>query len=98
MLVAAVIKYADNILKGFATSISIILSCLFSYVVFHDLELELNFLLGTGLVITATFLYGMQSHSVKSSSILIDANDEMKKEMSPKAINERSPLNMWNPV
>jgi len=98
LLVAAVIKYADNILKGFATSISIILSCLFSYVVFHDLELELNFLLGTGLVITATFLYGMQSHSVKSSSILTDANDEMKKEMSPKAINERSPLNMWNPV
>jgi hypothetical protein len=61
--------YLDNILKGFATSVSIILSCLFSYVVFHDLNLDLTFVLGTGLVIGATFLYGIQSHqSLPSSS------------------------------
>lgn len=53
---------ADNILKGFATSVSIVLSCLFSFIVFRDLQLELNFMLGTSLVIGATFLYGMQSH------------------------------------
>lgn len=68
LVVAAVIKYADNILKGFATSVSIILSCLFSYVVFHDLNLDLTFVLGTGLVIGATFLYGVQSHQSLPSS------------------------------
>ena len=47
LLIAAVIKFADNILKGFATSVSIVLSCLVSYVVFHDLKLETNFILGT---------------------------------------------------
>lgn len=55
-------RCTDNILKGFATSVSIVLSCLFSFIVFRDLQLELNFILGTGLVIGATFLYGMQSH------------------------------------
>lgn len=60
LLVAAVIKYADNILKGFATSVSIILSCLCSYVVFGDLEITPQFVFGTATVIGATFLYGIQ--------------------------------------
>ena len=60
--------YVDNILKGFATSVSIILSCLVSYVVFHDLNLDVTFVLGTGLVISATFLYGIQSHQSGAGS------------------------------
>ena len=34
LLVAMVVKYADNILKGFATSLSIIISCCASYFLF----------------------------------------------------------------
>jgi len=99
LLVAAVIKYADNILKGFATSISIILSCLFSYVVFHDLELEFNFLLGTGFVIAATFLYGIQSHSHSTTpTTMLTNSSETKKGMGLKSSNERLPLKVWNPV
>lgn len=37
LVVATVIRYADNILKGFATSISILCSCIFSYV-FGDFD------------------------------------------------------------
>ena len=33
---ANVIKYADNILKGFATAISIVISSLLSYFVLQD--------------------------------------------------------------
>lgn len=36
LVIAAVIKYADNILKGFATSLSIILSTLISYLWLQD--------------------------------------------------------------
>lgn len=36
LIVAAVIKYADNILKSFAMSASILLSTLISYFLLHD--------------------------------------------------------------
>mmetsp|Transcript_44345 Transcript_44345/g.100242 ORF Transcript_44345/g.100242 Transcript_44345/m.100242 type:complete len:181 (-) Transcript_44345:475-1017(-) len=35
LLVAMVVKYADNILKGFATSLSIIISCVASFFLFN---------------------------------------------------------------
>ncbi|KAG0210908.1 hypothetical protein BGX28_008745 [Mortierella sp. GBA30] len=57
LLVAIVVKYADNILKGFATSLSIIISGMIS-VYFFDFEPSLQFQLGTLVVILATFLYG----------------------------------------
>ncbi|KAK3546738.1 hypothetical protein QTP70_033610 [Hemibagrus guttatus] len=58
LIVAAVIKYADNILKSFATSGSIILSSVISYFWLQDFNPSSLFFLGTVLVITATFLYG----------------------------------------
>ena len=56
LLVAVVVKYADNILKGFATSISIILSCVVSIYVF-DFVLTFQFFIGALLVIASVFLY-----------------------------------------
>uniref|UniRef100_A0A3B5LJC1 Solute carrier family 35 member A3b n=1 Tax=Xiphophorus couchianus TaxID=32473 RepID=A0A3B5LJC1_9TELE len=58
LVVAVVIKYADNILKGFATSVSIIVSTLISYFVLNDFHPTGVFFLGATLVIAATFLYG----------------------------------------
>ncbi|KAI8339696.1 nucleotide-sugar transporter-domain-containing protein [Chlamydoabsidia padenii] len=58
LVVALVVKYADNILKGFATSISIILSSLVS-VWFFNFTLSGTFILGTALVIYSTYLYGL---------------------------------------
>ncbi|XP_077440955.1 solute carrier family 35 member A3a [Vanacampus margaritifer] len=60
LVIAAVIKYADNILKGFATSLSIILSTLISYFWLQDFDPTNVFFLGAGLVIAATFLYGYE--------------------------------------
>ncbi|KAG0212704.1 hypothetical protein BGX28_005737 [Mortierella sp. GBA30] len=57
LLVAIVVKYADNILKGFATSLSIIISGIIS-VYFFDFEPSLQFQLGTLVVILSTYLYG----------------------------------------
>ncbi|KAG6898355.1 hypothetical protein C0992_009030 [Termitomyces sp. T32_za158] len=53
---AMVIKYSDNILKGFATSLSIVLSFLASVYLFH-FKMTSTFILGSGIVLVATWLY-----------------------------------------
>lgn len=58
LIVALVVKFADNILKGFATSISIILSSVVSVWLFH-LSLSSTFVMGASLVVFATYLYGL---------------------------------------
>ncbi|EDV28459.1 uncharacterized protein TRIADDRAFT_49562 [Trichoplax adhaerens] len=57
LIVAVVVKYADNILKGFATSISIITSSLLSYYVLQDFIPSQFFVYGTCIVLVATYLY-----------------------------------------
>ncbi|KAM0754023.1 nucleotide-sugar transporter [Meredithblackwellia eburnea MCA 4105] len=56
LVTALVIKYADNLLKGFATSLAIILSFLAGVVLFH-FNVTFSFLLGTVIVVGATVLY-----------------------------------------
>jgi UDP-galactose transporter len=56
LIVALVVKHADNILKGFATSSAIVLSCIVSMLLF-DFQLTLLFTLGSALVIFSIFLY-----------------------------------------
>lgn len=66
LLVAMVVKYADNILKGFATSLSIIISCVASIYLF-DFNLTLQFAIGAMFVIGAIFMYGYVPKPTKSS-------------------------------
>ena len=56
---AAVIKYADNIMKGFATAISIVVSSLASYLLLNDFNPTVLFLIGAGMVIVSTVLYSL---------------------------------------
>ena len=57
-IVAVVVKYADNVLKGFATSLSILISSLVSWYVFHDLDVNLGFFMGAVVVLAAVYVYG----------------------------------------
>lgn len=59
LIVAAVVKHADNVLKGFATSISIILSTLLSYLLFENFNPTTYFYYGATLVITSTLMYSL---------------------------------------
>lgn len=58
IIVGIVVKYADNILKGFATSVSILLSTALS-VFLMNFAISGVFVLGTSLVVSATYLYSL---------------------------------------
>jgi UDP-sugar transporter A1/2/3 len=56
LLTALVIKYSDNIVKGFATSLAIVISFLASVILF-GFEMSVGFSLGAAVVLWATALY-----------------------------------------
>ncbi|KAI8058911.1 nucleotide-sugar transporter [Gilbertella persicaria] len=58
LLVAIVVKYADNILKGFATSLSIIVSGVISIYLFH-FQPSGVFIVGAFIVMLSSYLYGI---------------------------------------
>ncbi|CAI4226574.1 unnamed protein product [Auanema sp. JU1783] len=60
LVIALVVKYADNILKGFAVSLSIIISTFLSWFFLGDLQPSFTFIIGAGVVIGSTFLYGYE--------------------------------------
>ncbi|EJD02186.1 nucleotide-sugar transporter [Fomitiporia mediterranea MF3/22] len=60
LITAVVIKYSDNIMKGFATSLSIILSFLASVALF-DYHITSAFLFGASIVLAATWMYNQPS-------------------------------------
>ncbi|KAF1832066.1 nucleotide-sugar transporter [Decorospora gaudefroyi] len=66
VIVALVVHYADSIAKNFATSISILLSCIAS-VYFFDFKMTRSFLLGTSVVLFATYLYTKDERTAQSS-------------------------------
>ena len=56
LIVAAVIKYGDNVLKNFSTACAVILGTVLSVVLF-DFELSAQFCLGASCVVGSTLLY-----------------------------------------
>ncbi len=56
LIVAVVVKYADNVLKTFASSFGIVISCIVS-AIFFDFHPNLAFLCGTFFVVMSTVLY-----------------------------------------
>ena len=78
LLVGVVVKYADNILKGFAASVSVVISSVVSVYLFN-FKISLPFVLGAGLVMVATYLYGMPQKSVQVSAPGLSNGTEHKK-------------------
>ncbi len=59
---ALVVKYADNIHKGFSASIAIVIASVIDYFIFHDTEINVRFAIGSFLVILSSVVYVMISH------------------------------------
>ncbi|KAK7019493.1 UDP-galactose transporter [Favolaschia claudopus] len=72
LITAMVIKYSDNILKGFATSLSIIFSFLASVALFH-FRITPSFIIGATTVLCATWMYN-QPAGQETLSIPIPIN------------------------
>lgn len=79
LVVAMVVKYADNILKGFATSGSIILSSVVSAYLFHNTnsesDLNATFITGAAVVCLAAFFYGYNPFATSSTNKDNDNNN-----------------------
>jgi UDP-sugar transporter A1/2/3 len=69
LIVAVVVKYADNVLKVFATSFSIVISCILS-AIFFDFHASFAFIIGASLVVVATGLYSQPEKKVRRKPIL----------------------------
>ncbi|KAJ7172393.1 nucleotide-sugar transporter-domain-containing protein [Mycena filopes] len=67
LLTALVIKYSDNILKGFATSLSIVISFMASVALFN-FQITFTFIVGSCIVLVATWLYNHQPKRTDSIS------------------------------
>lgn len=65
LVTALVIKYADNIMKGFATSLSIVISFLASVGLFH-FHITASFIVGASVVLTATWLYSQPDNKQRA--------------------------------
>lgn len=74
LVTALVIKFADNILKGFATSLSIILSTVAGVFLF-DAALPFGSALGASVVLMSTYCYNLSSGE-PTSPVPTAANDK----------------------
>jgi len=59
LLVAMVLKYADNILRQFSTALSILITGVISSLILGDFKPDLKFAAGSCMTISATFLYNL---------------------------------------
>lgn len=88
LVTAVVIKYSDNIMKGFATSLSIVLSFLASVAIF-DFHITWSFLIGATTVLTATWMYNQPSGK-EPISIVLTTSSLSQKTLPPSPPSESS--------
>ncbi|WRT66564.1 uncharacterized protein IL334_003523 [Kwoniella shivajii] len=67
LITALVIRYSDNIMKGFATSLSIVISFLASVALF-SYPITLAFVSGSSIVLLATYIYNSPGSPQQQSS------------------------------
>eukprot|EP01064_Diplonema_japonicum_P027814 TRINITY_DN410_c0_g1_i1.p1 TRINITY_DN410_c0_g1~~TRINITY_DN410_c0_g1_i1.p1 ORF type:complete len:384 (+),score=136.88 TRINITY_DN410_c0_g1_i1:50-1201(+) len=81
ILIAVVVKYADNIMKGFATGLAIIISALASVVLFNFV-ITAQYVVGAAVVIASVYLYSVNN----ACSCLFPVADEATAKMVAKEV------------
>ncbi|KAK1704913.1 nucleotide-sugar transporter [Colletotrichum lupini] len=94
VLASLCINYADNIAKNFAASISIVISFLFS-VWFFNFEVNFSFILGTTLVLAATYIYSIPDRKGRPPPITIASYEKaMVDPAYTPAVTDETKLNL----
>lgn len=70
LIVAAVLKYADNILKCFGNAVATVVCCIVSYGLLQDFELTPFFFIGTTLVVASAYAYGVDFSPTPPQSVV----------------------------
>lgn len=76
LVVAVVVKYADNVLKGFAASAAIVLSCVISSMFFQDSTISATFALGAAIVCGSAYTYSYTPPLLSAPSTIADKEKE----------------------
>ncbi|CAN8097945.1 unnamed protein product [Discula destructiva] len=98
VLTSLCINYADNIAKNFATSISIIISFIFS-LWFFGFEVSVPFILGTIMVLFATWLYsGPDRKRSRPAPIHIVNFEKTVVGKTPRTSSPNYPAGLLNPL
>lgn len=82
-MVALVVKYADNIHKGFASSLSVVISGVTDVFLFKDMSIDQPFLTGTLIVLASSLVFVV--HSVRQQSKSISTHPPLQTPFSPTA-------------
>lgn len=90
LIVAAVMRYADNILKGFATSVAIILSTVLSVFIF-DYSVTVIFSLGVVMVMLAIYVYGRAAAAAPASKPELSSSEDRTEVHAAKQNAARQP-------
>eukprot|EP01038_Epipyxis_sp_PR26KG_P009239 gene9239-12453_t len=77
--VSVVIKQTSSIVKGFATTASIILSCVLSSILLNDMKMTSQFIVGTTIVCASALLYSFQSMTIAKQKQEISSTIEVSK-------------------
>eukprot|EP01121_Diplochlamys_sp_Union-15-3_P012423 TRINITY_DN3715_c0_g4_i1.p1 TRINITY_DN3715_c0_g4~~TRINITY_DN3715_c0_g4_i1.p1 ORF type:complete len:349 (-),score=37.79 TRINITY_DN3715_c0_g4_i1:100-1146(-) len=85
LIIAMVVKYADNILKGFASAVSIVLSCVLS-LYFFSFTPTRNFVIGATIVIIAVYLYSLPDKEPQTSTTKLQV-DETQSSIQLKSVD-----------
>lgn len=80
LLVAAVIKYADNVLKGLATGVSVCFATAMSFLLFAT-PISSQFLVGATVILVSVYFF---SNPLKKEKSLSDVGGSEMKNMLPK--------------
>jgi len=78
LLVAAVIKYADNVLKGLATGVSVVTSTILSMILFGT-PLSTQFVLGAAVILASVFFFSNDIPGEKKAKKADAVDEEMQK-------------------
>lgn len=81
--------YADNVLKGFATSFSVILSCMISSWFMETSGMNPLFIFGAGIVVSSAFVYSLYPAKSVAPSIPDPLQGKIRSNVSDNRLKDR---------